>query len=93
MLSKKVDYLLAIKGNQGDMFEQIKDRFEKQTPYSIHTMQDLGHGRIEKRVCKIINDLKFIDDAQKWQGIKAIVKIEAERIDKKTLVASSESHY
>jgi predicted transposase YbfD/YdcC len=93
IIDKKADYLLAIKGNQGEIFEQIKNRFEKQDPHSVHVINELDHGRIEKRVCTLINDLRFIDDAPKWKKLKTIVKIESERIDKATGSCHTQTRY
>ena len=93
IVDKKADYLLAVKGNQGDFFEQIKDRFEKQVPHSTHTMNDLGHGRCEVRRCAVINDLRFIDQATKWKNLKSIVRIQAERTQKSTQATSIETRY
>ncbi len=53
---KKGDYLIALKANQPNLYEEIKSYFEyakqntlDETTYSIHQTTEKGHGRIENR--------------------------------------------
>lgn len=73
------DYVLSLKANQEELFEEVKKAFEfipvGQTDEQVNT----GHGRVEKRYCEIITDLRFIDESTKWKGIKSIVRIHAQR--------------
>ncbi len=38
--------------------------------------KDLGHRRIETRVCSVIKDFQFIEENTKWTGLKSIIKVE-----------------
>ena len=57
------------------------------------TGNSFGHGRVETRTCKIVKDLKFVDEAIHWKGIKTIVKIESERYIKSNGKTERETRY
>jgi predicted transposase YbfD/YdcC len=79
VIEEKGDYLLAVKGNQGALEEEIKTAFTKTSPSSTHTSVDKGHGRVEKRICTVIDNLMFVDEAVHWKGIQSIIRVERER--------------
>ena len=60
---KQADYIMALKGNQGGVYGQVKELFSKQLVDSKDIAQDFGHGRIETRTCSVIKDLAFVDKA------------------------------
>ena len=78
---RKADYILAVKENQPQLHQDIEDEFRFGKDIERHLSEDLGHGRIETRVCQAIKDLRFITPgtAQKWGGLKAVIKIESVR--------------
>lgn len=83
------DYLLAVKENQGHLFEDIHDLFEDDwkydfhdAPYSYAKKVSKGHGRIEIRQCWTISDPEYlanIRDLQDWEGVQSLVMILSER--------------
>ncbi len=79
IIENKADYILSVKGNQAELMEQIKGRFERQAPSSKDVTTEKGHGRIESRKCEVITDLTFIDNSAFWKGIKSIVRITSSR--------------
>lgn len=93
ILSKDADYLLAVKGNQGDLFEDIQDSFRMLKPVEMWEDVDYGHGRIEKRKCAIIKDFSLIYSVDRWPKLNAIVRIEAERFHKATKKTENETRY
>lgn len=77
------DYLLALKGNQGETHRQVKEAFEQfdAAKNGISDQElDLGHGRIETRKCTVVlaKDWLLEEDLVKWKDLKSIVKVEAE---------------
>jgi predicted transposase YbfD/YdcC len=90
IIENKGDYLLAVKENQGHLFEDIHDLFEedrtyefKEAPYGYAKTVNKDHGRIEIRQCWAISDPEYlatIRDIDHWQGLKSLVMIESERI-------------
>jgi predicted transposase YbfD/YdcC len=93
VIEKQADYLFAIKNNQGELYEQVVSRFNLQQIDSQHIEEDMGHGRVEKRKCSVIENLSFVDNAVNWLGMKSIVKIESERYQKATGKTQSEIRY
>jgi len=79
IIENKADYILAVKGNQHDLLDQIQGRFDQQSPCSTDTVMEKGHGRIETRTCRVITNLDFIDNRVFWKGLKSIVKITSSR--------------
>lgn len=86
------DYVLAVKENQPTLMEQTKKMFDIGNIKDRHEDVDSGHGRIEKRICSIIDDFTFFD-AEKWEGLKCLVKIETEAFTKKSGKTNSEVRY
>lgn len=63
IIAKEADYILALKGNQGLLHQQVQQSFTIERPYESSTDIDLGHGRIERRTCSIISDFNRTADA------------------------------
>jgi len=91
--AREADYLLQVKGNQAELQEQIIKVFNRNTYRETAVEYDCGHGRIEKRVCEVIDDLTFLDEKKLWQDLKTIVKIESYRENKKTGESSINFRY
>ena len=79
IIEKEADYLLALKGNQGSLQEQVEDSFRFIKPSSTDEQVDAGHGRVETRKCSVISDLSMIEGRDGWQGLNCIIRIESER--------------
>jgi predicted transposase YbfD/YdcC len=82
--SKKADYILAVKANQGNLSKEIIDMFEKvKKPefasfiHSVDTQVDKDHGRIESRQCVTIENLGWLFEIQQWEDARSIIKITA----------------
>lgn len=84
IIEKEADYVLAVKSNQGLLFEQIKDEFRFNKSQNFSSDIDYGHGRIETRNCSVITDFKHLENIEKWCNLKAIVRVQSEREFKRT---------
>jgi len=83
------DYLLAVKENQGHLFEDIQCLFDvdvaqgmKYAQYSHAQRVNKGHGRIEIRECWATDreeHLSLLRKRQQWKGLKSLVRIVSER--------------
>lgn len=73
------DYILAVKENQRQLYQDIEDEFRFGKTIKTHLHENLGHGRIETRICSVIDTFEFIPDNNKWAALKSIVKIESTR--------------
>lgn len=78
IIDKKADYILAVKGNQGNLEEAISDTLKLEKPCSVHKWEDVGHGRIETRTCKAFSNLSHFEKAEDWSGLKTFFVIESE---------------
>jgi predicted transposase YbfD/YdcC len=86
IIDKKADYILALKGNQGTLREDVevfaaeqKANGFKDTKISQHQTVDADHGRIETRTYTVIHDVAWLQDNHEWPGLKSVVMVESER--------------
>ena len=86
-------YMIAVKENQETLLDDIKEAFENTPKTESATSKELGHGRIESRTCKVIKDMGWISQREKWESLKSIVCIESKRIDKLTGKEQAEKRY
>ena len=93
ILEKNANYLLAVKDNQQELLAQIEKLFTIQKIENMNKHVDCGHGRVETRICSVIDDFKFFDDHQDWLGLKSVVKIETERYTKITGKTEHQTRY
>lgn len=98
IIEKGADYCLALKGNQGNLHEDVEQLFEYCRAQKWHNIDhsffqtvDQGHGRIETRRYWTMGQVEFLLDADKWEGLKSIGMVESQRtIDGET---SKETRY
>jgi predicted transposase YbfD/YdcC len=86
IIDKKADYVLALKGNQGSLREDVKlfateqkTRDFADTKITRDTTVDGDHGRIETRTTTVINDVDWLQERHNWPGLKAVVMVESSR--------------
>jgi predicted transposase YbfD/YdcC len=86
ILDKKAHYVLALKGNQGTLREDVelfaaeqKANGFKDTLVSRHETVDGDHGRIETRTYTTIHDVDWIQERHDWPGLKGVVMVESTR--------------
>lgn len=83
------DYILAVKENQGHLYEDIHDLFADNQqfnyagiPHSYAKVVNKDHGRIETRQCWTISATEYlanIRDLKRWEGLQTLVMILSER--------------
>ena len=86
VLDKKADDVLALKGNQGTLHDDIELFVTEQqargfadTAVSKDTTVDGDHGRIETRTTTVISDVGWLQQRHKWPGLKSVVIVESRR--------------
>src|SRR6266705_1823119 len=86
ILDKKADYVLALKGNQGTLREDVevfaaeqKANGFKDTKVSRHQTVDGDHGRIETRTYTAIHDMAWLQERHDWPGLRGVVMVESTR--------------
>jgi predicted transposase YbfD/YdcC len=93
IISKEADYILALKGNQGNLLEQTQDSFRFIKSESVSQEIDTGHGRVESRTCTVIDDLSMIEQKDQWEKLQSLVRIDSERYIKSTGKTEKETRY
>lgn len=83
------DYLLAVKENQGHLFEDIQCLFQVDVAHGIDKAQhsyaqtvNKGHGRLEIRECWATEKeeyLALVRKHQNWKGLRSVVRIVSQR--------------
>ncbi len=83
---QKADYVLALKANQGGLYEEVQGYFADGARRAFHEMPvtqaetvDLGHGRKEVRRAWASSDVSWLGDERRWSGLRSIVAVESER--------------
>lgn len=86
IIDKKADYILALKGNQGTLREDVelfaneqKDKGFSDTTASTAETVDGDHGRIETRRVSVIHEVAWLQERHNWPGLKGIVIVESLR--------------
>jgi len=86
VLDKKADYILALKGNQGTLREDVelfaaeqKATGFKDTKITKHETVDADHGRIETRTYTVIHDVAWLQERHKWPGLQGVAMVESQR--------------
>ena len=79
IIDKQAHYILAVKDNQPQLLQDIKDEFRFSNQVRTNTSENLDHGRIETRICSVISDFQFLNDNPDWVALKSIVKVESTR--------------
>jgi len=79
IIEKKAHYVLAVKGNQPKLLEEIEDEFRFTNDILFSETLDLDHGRIETRKCSVINKFQHLESQDKWKDLKSIIRLESIR--------------
>jgi len=86
IVAKKADYVLALKGNQGTLREDIelfateqKAKGFKDTTVSRHETVDGDHGRIETRTYTAFHDVAWLQERHEWPGLQGFIMVESTR--------------
>jgi predicted transposase YbfD/YdcC len=83
---KKADYIIALKGNQGTLQEDVKlfaaeqkARDFQDTTVTRHETLDGEHGRIEMRKYTAIHDVGWLQQRHGWPGLAGVLMVESTR--------------
>lgn len=77
--TKRADYVLAVKGNQKTLYEDLKEYFgdeeflekvKKEGGYK--QQQEKAHGQIETREYYQTQDIRWMSQKKEWTGLKSI---------------------
>ncbi len=80
IIKKDADYVLALKGNQGTLHENVdlffQDQIERdlaEVDVEIHQTVDNDHGRVEVvREYWCVNSIDWLEEKKDWEGLQAV---------------------
>lgn len=92
---KEGNYLFGLKRNQQSLYEDValffSDESQKDS-LETHTTIEKNAGRIEKRICRKITDLSWLDGHEKWAGLQSVFSIER-MVDARGRCSKETSYY
>ena len=75
IIKSKGDYVLALKANQGTMYQEVSDFFHDEkllNELDYYTETEKSHSKIIKREYYITNNISWLTNYKDWKGLKAI---------------------
>ena len=90
------DYLLAVKGNQGQLASAVKSAFTsyRQTPPDrIQAKPEHHHGRIESRICHVLDATALTGQISAWPKLRCLMMVESYRAEKGKLPTLEYRYY
>ena len=86
IFSQRADYVLALKGNQGNLLEDVKLYLDsivsgqlKNIPHQKLETVEKGHGRVEERNYFITDSIDWLPHKELWANLKSIGVVESRR--------------
>jgi predicted transposase YbfD/YdcC len=86
ILTQEADYVLSLKGNQGNIYKDVERFFEAVVndhtygfQISTHQTVDGEHGRIETRKYWHVNAPEWMTEKAAWPGLRSLGMCEARR--------------
>lgn len=84
IIEADADYVLALKGNQGTAFAEIKafldDAIQRQEAHLVtYQTTEKGHGRLEVRRYWQTEQIAWFADRKDWEGLRSVGVVEARR--------------
>jgi len=96
IVEKGGDYVLALKGNQTSLHGDVALFFDDPVCVAScagHAESDVGHGRIEERLCRAGDGAWLAERHREWRGLRSFAAVTAIRIDKKSGAKSVETRF
>lgn len=89
IIANDADYLLRVRGNQGNLHDAIREFFDWQLDEQLPADQQMeldsyeqtngGHGRIETRQLWCTDDIDWLETNRKWSGLSSIAYLKSIR--------------
>lgn len=86
IIDKGADYIFSLKGNQGNLHDDIQLYFQNQkenefndVAFDYHETIDAEHGKIEIRKYWTLSDIDWLQGKQNWKNLTTICMVERER--------------
>jgi predicted transposase YbfD/YdcC len=76
ILERQADYVLALKGNQGELHQDVTEFLNQQRTENFRRSRcdyyeslERGHGRVEVRRCWATDDVNWLKERHDWPGL------------------------
>ena len=71
------DYCISLKKNQKTLFEDVSCYFQDTSEdfMAIFEHHDKGHGRIESRTCRVLEDVTWLNEQHNWPGLTSVIEV------------------
>jgi len=86
IVSQQGDYVLALKGNQGNLHQDVQQLFEharsqnfRGIEHDFYQTQEQGHGRQETRRYWVMGKTEYLIGAENWAKLTTIGCVESQR--------------
>jgi predicted transposase YbfD/YdcC len=86
IVAQQGDYVLALKGNQGDLHQDVQQLFEhahsqnfRGIEHDFYETQEQGHGRQEIRRYWVMGNTEYLLGAENWAKLTTIGCVESQR--------------
>jgi len=97
---KEGDYAVVVKENQGKLYEEIKDAFEKAAEKGFEEMkcsynekEEKRHGRGETREVVVMEVPEDMKEKAKWRKLRMIGMLNSKRVDSKGKVVNETRYF
>lgn len=87
IVKKDADYVLALKGNQQSLADEVENYFNQAEAINFEGVtcdaigsKEAGHGRIEKREIYVTEDIDWLPQKEDWSNLRSIIMVKSERI-------------
>jgi predicted transposase YbfD/YdcC len=86
IVAQQGDYVLALKGNQGDLHQDVQQLFDhahsqnfRDIEHGFYETQEQGHGRQETRRYWVMGKTEYLIGAENWVKLTTIGCVESQR--------------
>lgn len=86
IVAKGGDYILALKGNQGRLSDEVENYFNQAEQIDFEGVvcdavgsKNRAHGRIEKREIYTTEDINWLLQKDEWKNLKSLILVKSER--------------
>lgn len=86
IVAQQGDYVLALKGNQGDLHQDVQQLFDhahnqnfRGIEHAFYETQEQGHGREELRRYWMMGNTEYLIGAENWANLTTIGCVESQR--------------
>lgn len=84
IIDQQADYVIALKKNQGGLYQRVDDLFKKALSsqgvgyqYSCYIPEETGHGRTESRCYQVLNNIQdLVDEDGEWKHLNSGARVQ-----------------